>query len=149
MFLQKALDLWFYKTVKKHCQGYCEIIRYADFAIAVFQQERDARRFLNPLPLRLEKFGLCLNEEKTQLLCFGRNEAKRMIASGMRRPTLDFLGLTHYWGLSKAGRVRLKRKTSKRRLWRSLVAMNEWLCNNRNMICQIYGPASKRRYRRT
>lgn len=134
VFLHKALDTWFYEIVKKHCQGYCEMIRYADDAIAVFQQERDARRFTNVLPLRLEKFGLCLNEEKTHLISFGRSEAKRLIASGKRPPTLDFLGFTHYWGLSKAGRVRLKRKTSKNRLRRSLVTINDWLRNNRNMM---------------
>lgn len=134
VFLHKALDSWFYEIVKKHCHGYCEIIRYADDAIAVFQQERDARRFMNVLPLRLKKFGLCLNEEKTHLLSFGKSEANRLIAAGKRPPTLDFLGLTHYWGLSKAGRVRLMRKTSKNRLRRSLVAINDWLRNNRNMM---------------
>ena len=36
--------------------------------------------------------------------------------TGTRLPTLDYLGFTHYWGRSRSGKARLKRKTSKKRL---------------------------------
>jgi len=47
----------------------CALIPVDD-SIAVFEFE-DARRFMRVLPKRLEKFGLRLNEAKTQLLPFG------------------------------------------------------------------------------
>jgi len=59
-------------VVRQHCRGYCALIRYADDSIAVFEFEDDARRFMRVLPKRLEKFGLRLNEAKTQLLPFGK-----------------------------------------------------------------------------
>ena len=51
---------------------------------------------------------------------------------GARLPTFDFLGFTHYWGRSRTGKVRLKRKTSKKRLRRALVEINQWLRQERN-----------------
>ena len=44
----------------------------------------------------------------------------------------DFLGFTHYWGRTRTGKVRLKRKTSKKRLRRALVEINRWLRQVRN-----------------
>ena len=43
--------------------------------------------------------------------------------AGQRPPTLACLGLTHDWGRSRRGLVRLKRKTSKKRLRHALVAV--------------------------
>jgi len=63
------------------------LIRYADDSIAVFEFEDDARRFI-VLPKRLEKFGLRLNEAKTQLL-FGKRQAAG-IQSRERLPPLIF-----------------------------------------------------------
>jgi RNA-directed DNA polymerase len=80
----------------------------------------------------LGKFGLRLNPAKTRLLAFGKRQAWRALKSGQRMPTFDFLGFTHYWGRSRQGLVRLKRKTAKRRLRRALVAINHWLRTDRN-----------------
>jgi RNA-directed DNA polymerase len=132
VFLDKVLDQWFTEVVKHHCRGYCELIRYADDTLAVFEDERDAQRFMRVLPLRLAKFGLRLNAHKTRLLACGRRHARRAVRAGQRPPTFDFLGFTHYWGLSRRGKVRLKRKTSKKRLRRALVAINQWLRQERN-----------------
>jgi RNA-directed DNA polymerase len=84
------------------------------------------------LPLRLAKFGLRLNAQKTRLVPFGKRAAWRALKAGLHPPTLDFLGFTHYWGRSRRGLVRLKRKTSKKRLRRALVAINRWLRQERN-----------------
>ena len=132
VFLDKVLDQWFTAVVKHHCRGYCELIRYADDTLAVFEDERDAQRFMRVLPLRLAKFGLRLNAHKTRLLACGRRHARRAVRAGQRPPTFDFLGLTHYWGLSRRGKVRLKRKTSTKRLRRAIVAINQWLRPERN-----------------
>ena len=49
-FLDHVLDQWFMHTVRHHCRGYCALIRYADDALAVFEREDDARRFMRVLP---------------------------------------------------------------------------------------------------
>lgn len=127
IFLDHVLDKWFTEVVIDHCLGYCAIIRYADDAIMVFEREDDAHRFMRVLPRRLEKYGLRLNENKTHLMACGKRHACICLQTGQRSPTFDFLGLTHYWGRSRKGYVRLKRKTSKKRLRRALVELNDWL----------------------
>lgn len=127
IFLDYVLDQWFTQVVKDHCHGYCAIIRYADDAVALFEYEEDAHRFMRALPRRLAKFGLRLNENKTHLLACGKRHARCCFRAGQRPPTFDFLGLTHYWGHSRNGYVRLKRKTSKSRFCRALKELNRWL----------------------
>jgi hypothetical protein len=90
--------------------------------LAVFELAEDAQRFMRVLPLRLGKFGLRLNLPKTQLVACGKRQAWRALKAKQRLPTFDFLGFTHFWGTSRQGRVRLKRKTAKGRLRRALVA---------------------------
>jgi group II intron reverse transcriptase/maturase len=133
VFLDFVLDQWFVTVVKQHCQGYCNLIRYADDTIAVFELEEDAHRFMRVLPRRLGKFGLSLNREKTCLLPFGKCHARQAFAQGQRPSTFDFLGLTHYWGFSRNGYVRLKRKTSKNRFRRALKELSQWLRQVRNV----------------
>ncbi len=131
-FLDHVLDQWFVTVVRQHCRGYCALLRYADDAVAVFEREDDAHRFMRVLPKRLGKFGLRLNQDKTHLIAFGRRQARRLLGAGERPATFDYLGFTHYWGRSRTGRVRLKRKTSKKRLRRALVELNRWLRQERN-----------------
>ena len=132
VFLDQVLDQWVTQVVTLYCRGYCALIRYADDSIAVFEFEDDARRFMHVLPKRLEKFGLRLNDAKTQLLAFGKRQAWQSLKGGERLPTFDFLGLTHYWGRSRTGKARMKRKTSKKRYRRALVSLNQWLRQERN-----------------
>jgi len=102
----------------------------------MFEHHEDAQRFMRVLPRRLEKFGLQLNLNKTRLLAFGKRCAQQALMRAQRPATLDFLGLTHYWGRSRRGYVRLKRKTSKKRLRRALVDLNQWLSQVRN-ACKL------------
>jgi len=57
---------------------------------------------------------------KTHLLAFGKQGAWQARQTGHRPATVDYLGFTHYWGRSRNGLVRVKRKTSKKRLRRAL-----------------------------
>jgi RNA-directed DNA polymerase len=132
VFLDTVLDQWFATVVRQHCRSYCVLLRYADDALALFEREDDAQRFLRVLPLRLGKFGLRLNARKTRLLACGKRHAWQAFRVGRRLPTFDFLGFTHYWGRSRTGKARLKRKTSKKRLRRALVEINRWLRQERN-----------------
>ena len=131
-FLDHVLDQWFMQTVRQHCRGYCNLIRYADDVLAVFEREDDAHRFMRVLPKRLGKCGLCLNRHKTHMLAFGKRLAWRLLGAGQRPATFDYLGFTHYWGRSRTGKVRLKRKTSRKRLRRALVAIHQWLRQHRS-----------------
>ena len=72
VYLHYALDLWFEKVVKKHSEGDAFICRYADDFVCGFRHEEDAVRFYGALPGRLEKFGLTVAPEKTQILRFSR-----------------------------------------------------------------------------
>ena len=144
IFLDYVLDKWFTEVVRQHCSGYNAIIRYADDVTAMFEREEEARRFMRVLPRRLGKYGLRLNENKTHLLAFGKGHARRCLENGERPPTFDFLGLTHYWGRSRKGKVRMKRKTSKKRIRRALKQLNRWLGEVRSVnrlasIWQVMG----------
>ena len=129
-FLDHVLDQWVVQTVRQHGRGYCALIRYADDALVVFEHGQDAHRFMRVLPKRLGKFGVCLNREKTRVLAFGKQQAWQAFREGTPLPTFDYLGFTHYWGRSRTGKARLKRKTSKKRLRRALVEINAWLRQN-------------------
>jgi RNA-directed DNA polymerase len=131
-FLDTVLDQWVATGVKRQCRGYCEIMRDADASRAVFEVEEDAGRFMRVLPLRVGKFGLRLNHPKTQVLAWGNRQAWRTRKTKPRMPTCDFRGVTHFWGKRRQGRVRLKRKTAKRRFRRAVGALNYGLRTERN-----------------
>jgi RNA-directed DNA polymerase len=97
------------------------VIRYADDVIAGAQYESDARKLLDALRGRLAKFRLALNEDKTRLIEFGRFAAQRRAEAGLRRPeTFNFLGFTHYCGVTRSGKFMVKRKTQATRMARKL-----------------------------
>src|SRR5215470_12694991 len=100
--------------------------------MALFEREDDAHCFLRVLPLRLGKFGLRLNPHKTHLFAFGKQGAWQRLQMGHRPATVDYLGFTHYWGRSRNGLARVKRKTSKKRLRRALRDLTQWLRQERH-----------------
>ena len=67
-----------------------------------FAQHDGVQRFLRVLPLRLRKFGLRLNAQKTHLLACGKRLAWQAFRAGRHLPSFDFLGFTHYWGQSRS-----------------------------------------------
>ena len=91
------------------------IVRYADDFIVGFQHESDARRFLDEMRERLQKFALTLHPEKTRLIEFGRFAAERRQRRGLGKPeTFNFLGFTFICGKTRAGKFQIKRKTRAR-----------------------------------
>ena len=89
------------------------MVRFADDALLAFAREDDARRVLDVLPKRFERFGLTLHPEKTRLVDF-RSPARTGGTSGSQRERrFDLLGFTHYWGRSRKGRWVVQRKTAK------------------------------------
>lgn len=127
VYLHYVLDLWFENDVKGSIRGEAYLVRYADDFICCFQYESDARAFQTVLGKRLGRFGLEVAEEKTMLLRFGRFASRDSTRHGEGAPgTFDFLGFTHYCGVSRAGKFKLKRRTSKKKLRAKLRDMKEW-----------------------
>jgi hypothetical protein len=65
---------------------------------------------------------------------------RRLIHQGPRAPgghglsrTFDFLGFTHFWGVSRKGNRVVQRKTAKKRFTRSLLKVAAWCRQNRHL----------------
>lgn len=124
IFLHYVLDVWVRWWRKRQARGQVVIVRYADDFVMGFQHEEDGRRMLADLKERLAKFKLALHEGKTRLIMFGAFAAERRRERGLGRPeTFSFLGFTHYWGKSLAGKSMVMWKTQSRRLAGKLKAV--------------------------
>jgi RNA-directed DNA polymerase len=122
--LHYALDLWFEKVVKSHCEGKAYLCRYADDFVCAFQYERDARRFYEVLGKRLGKFSLELAPEKTRIIKFGPFHKERT--------SFEFLGFEVRWGLSRKGKDIIKIRTSRKKLRKSIANFKTWCKGIRN-----------------
>ena len=131
VYLHEVLDEWFEHEVKPRLRGRAFEVRYADDAVLVFEHEDDARRVLEVLAKRLEKYGLRLHRDKTRMVEFCR-PSKSQRSGSQRERSFAMLGFTHYWGRSRKGRWVVKRKTAKDRFRRALRAMGRWCRNNRH-----------------
>src|SRR6185436_11629914 len=76
IYLHKVLDEWFEEAVSPRLRGAAFLIRFADDFVLVFQLEADARRVLEILPKRFDRYGLCLHPDKTRLVRFERPGGK-------------------------------------------------------------------------
>ncbi len=132
VYLHYVLDLWFERDVVPRLEGEATLVRYADDFICTFEHERDARRFQEVLKKRLGRYSLELAEEKTKLLRFGRHAERdtKRLDGGTSPGVFDFLGFTHYCGHSRAGRFKLKRKTSSKKLRSKFSDLKDWLRHN-------------------
>jgi group II intron reverse transcriptase/maturase len=132
VYLHYVLDTWFEREVQPRLKGKAFLIRYADDFVIGFTEEQDARRAMEVLPKRFERYGLTIHPTKTRLVRFER-PAKRDDDDSHGKPeSFDLLGFTHYWGRSLRGNWVVKRKTSRKRLSRALRAINEWCRGNRH-----------------
>lgn len=131
IYLHEVLDVWFERDVKPRLHGRAFLVRYADDFIMGFELEEDARRVQAVLPKRFEKYGLALHPDKTRLVPFGKPRGPKDPPE--RRPGhFDFLGFTHFWGISKKGSWVVKRKTAKSRFSRAIQRIGEWMSRNRH-----------------
>jgi RNA-directed DNA polymerase len=135
IYLHEVLDRWFDEEVRPRLRGRSRLIRYADDAVMVFEQEEDARRVLDVLPKRFGKYGLTLHPEKTRLIEFhrpkrGNRDNDRGSSDGGR--SFDLLGFTHYWARSRKGSWVVVRKTSTSRFSRALRSIAEWCRKHRH-----------------
>jgi RNA-directed DNA polymerase len=145
IYLHYVLDVWFAKVVKRRCEGEAYLIRYADDFVACFQSETDAWRFRKALDERLGEFHLEVEPTKTQVLRFGRFARRDAKVRRERLAVFDFLGFTHYCGTSRAGRFKLKWRSSKKRFRAKVRAMRDWLRSNLCMPLATLWQAVNRR----
>jgi len=68
---------------------------------------------------RLRKFGLELSEEKTNIIPFSRYRKEE-------KSWFEFLGFEFRWGISRNGKDIIKRRTSRKKLRKSLKNVNNW-----------------------
>jgi group II intron reverse transcriptase/maturase len=129
VFLHYVLDTWFRQEVRPRLRGRAHLIRYADDFVILFRHEEDARRVMEVLPKRFDKYGLALHREKTRLIPFRRppHKAGGDEGNGTGRPgTFDLLGFTHYWGRTRRGGWAVTRQTASKRLSRAVRSIAEW-----------------------
>lgn len=110
LYLHEVMDVWFAREVTPRLKGRAVLIRYADDMVIAFSHEEDARRVLDVLPKRFEKYGLQLHPDKARLLDFRR---PRSGGEGRKPDSFDLLGFTHFWGRSRKGAWVIRRKTKR------------------------------------
>jgi RNA-directed DNA polymerase len=126
IYLHYVLDLWAERWRRHEATGDMIIVRYADDFIVGFEHESDARRFLDEMRERLQKFALSLHPEKTRLTEFGRLAVQNRRARGLGKPeTFNFLGFTFICGKSRRGKFLIKRKTRQDRMRAKLRTIKE------------------------
>ncbi len=120
IYLHEVLDLWVKEVVKPRLRGEMKLYRFADDLVCTFEYQKDAQRFLKVLSQRFGKFGLKLHPEKTRLIEFGRSAWAKSKKTGVPPMTFNFLGMTHYCGISQQGKFVVKVKTMAKRLRRGI-----------------------------
>jgi RNA-directed DNA polymerase len=131
IFLHEVLDTWFEQVVKPRLADRAFFFRYADDAVFLFANEKDARRVMAVLSNRLGKYGLELHPDKTRLIDFRRPDRfARITRRG--RGTFDLLGFTHYWGKSRNGKWIVQRCTARDRFQRALRRVAKWCREHRH-----------------
>ncbi len=131
IYLHYVLDCWYLESVKPRMKGRTLLVRFADDFVLGFEYKEDAEKVYAVLFRRFEKYGLELHAQKTRLVAFGRPEdASADSGEGTPPGTFDFLGFTHYWGKTRKGAWVIRRRTSRKRLSRSLKAISQWCREN-------------------
>ena len=126
VYLHYVLDLWVERVVKRRLRGEAYLVRYIDDFVICFQYRSDALRVQKALGLRLGRFGLTLEPNKTKLVEFGRFAQRHASKHGRNRPeTIYFLGMTLYCTRNQKGNFKVEMRTEKSRLRRSLTSLRD------------------------
>jgi hypothetical protein len=129
VYLHHVLDVGWEEVVKPRLLGRAFLIRYADDFVIGFTDESDARRVMEVLPKRFGKYGLSIHPDKTRLVPFARPQERKGRGGpqgGNQLRTFDFLGFTHYWGISRRNYAVVKKRTAASRIRRFAKAIGEW-----------------------
>jgi len=140
IYLHEVLDSWFEKRVKPRLRGRAFMVRYADDAVLVFSDRKEAERVVKALAERCLSYGLRLHPEKTRLVPFRRPlrpSGGGGSGSGEGSGTFDFLGFTHFWAKSRRGKWHVRRKTARGRMRRAIKAVNWWCASHRHWRVKV------------
>ena len=127
IYLHTVLDKWMTEEIAPLLKGTMKLVRFADDFVIVFENREDAVRVQKVLPKRFAKYGLEIHPEKTRLVDF-----RHPWESGGKPETFDFLGFTHYWRKTRKGGYAVNKKTSSKKMRKSLKAIHEWCKENRH-----------------
>jgi group II intron reverse transcriptase/maturase len=125
VFLHYVVDVWFAREVQPRLRGPSTLVRYCDDFVMLFACQEDAQRVQAVLGKRLERFGLQLHPDKTQLLDFRPRKSPSHEADATQDASFVFLGFRHVWGTSRKGNRVVRQYTAKSRLSRALQAINK------------------------
>lgn len=128
VYLHYVLDRWFMREITGRLRGRAFLVRYADDFVIALEYREDAERLMAVLPKRMGRFGLTLHPDKTRLLNFGPPKG----GTGKGSATFDFLGFTHYWRRTRAGRWSVWCKTARARLYRAFRSIAEYCRRHRH-----------------
>lgn len=134
VFLHYVLDTWFNSVVKNHVGGFCEIVRYADDFVSVVQSAEDAQRIEQAFKSRFGRYGLEIHPTKSRNISFGKYERQNAKRENRRSNTFDYLGFTHFCDLSRRGKFKIGRRTSRKKFVAKCKEMNDWLRKIRNKV---------------
>src|SRR5450755_1545820 len=113
-------------------QGGCTLVRFADDAVLAFEDFLDAKRVLGVLGKRFARYGLSLHPDKTRFVDFRNNRPDGTNHPETNGTSFTFLGFTHIWGKSRAGKNVVRQVTAKNRYARALAAVTDWCRHNRH-----------------
>src|SRR5436190_18776751 len=133
IFLHHVLDEWFELEVRPRLKGRCTLVRFADDAVMAFEDVLDTQRVLGVLGKRLARYGLTLHPDKTRFVDFRDTRADGKTHSETDGTAFTFLGFTHIWGKSRAGKNVVRLVTAKNRYARALAAVTAWCRVNRHL----------------
>lgn len=131
IYLHHVLDLWFENEVRSRLRGHAVLVRYADDFVIGFEHEADAKRVMEVLHKRLERFGLALHPDKTRLLDFRRPSNDQTTGKGPG--SFDFLGFTIHWRRSLKGTWSVAFRTRRARLGRAIRLVYDWCRSHRHL----------------
>jgi RNA-directed DNA polymerase len=131
IFLHHVLDKWFEDVVRPRMRGKATLVRFADDFVMTFETYHDAKRIMDVLGKRLDRFGLTLHPDKTHFIDF-RPQRHGGTPPDCKVQSFDFLGFTHSWGKSRKGKDVVRKTTAKSRFARSLAAVKAWCRTNRH-----------------
>ena len=93
--------------------------------------ESDARRIMEVLPKRFNRYRLKIHPTKSKMISFGRPPREETRGQG-GRGTFDFRGFTFYWARSRKGYWVTMQKTARKRLRRAQKAVWQWCRDHRH-----------------
>lgn len=99
-----------------------QTVRFADDFVVVTTSEEQAKAFLDKLKHRLEHCGLRLNEDKSKVVKFSKEE----LSKGIQQGVFCFLGFQFYLGKSRRGNTIPRLQTDPKRLRKKLESIKDW-----------------------